>query len=64
MYLTTQMGLVAVRGYQGPGESIDDYHVAACLKHFLGYSATLSGKDRTPAYLAERDWRDLYLPPF
>ncbi|MDA0686012.1 MAG: glycoside hydrolase family 3 C-terminal domain-containing protein [Bacteroidetes bacterium] len=64
VYLTTQMGLAAVRGYQGPNESIDDYHVAACLKHFLGYSATLSGKDRTPAYLAERDWRDLYLPPF
>ncbi len=64
VYLTTQMGLAAVRGYQGSSESIDDYHVAACLKHFLGYSATLSGKDRTPAYLAERDWRDLYLPPF
>jgi beta-glucosidase len=64
VYLTTQMGLAAVRGYQGPKESIDDYHVAACLKHFLGYSASLSGKDRTPAYLAERDWRDLYLPPF
>ncbi len=63
-YLASQMGLAAVRGYQGPSESIDEYHVAACLKHFLGYSATLSGKDRTPAYLAERDWRDLYLPPF
>ena len=64
VHLCTQMGLAAVKGYQGASEQIDDLHVAACLKHFLGYSASLSGKDRTPAYLAERDWRDLYLPPF
>ena len=27
--------------------------VAACMKHFTGYQATISGKDRTPAYIPD-----------
>ena len=38
--------------------------VAASGKHFLGYSAPLSGKDRTTAYLPTRQLRELYLPTF
>ncbi len=39
-------------------------HVAACMKHYLGYSVPQSGHDRTPAELSERTVRELYLPPF
>lgn len=37
---------------------------ASCLKHFLGYGYTLSGKDRTPAWIPERQLREYFLPPF
>ncbi|SFB82705.1 beta-glucosidase [Flexibacter flexilis DSM 6793] len=66
-YLGTALGLEAVKGYQGQlgqnGE-IDAKHVAACLKHFLAYSAPASGKDRTPAYMSEQMLREYHLPAF
>jgi beta-glucosidase len=39
-------------------------HVAATLKHYLGYSASRTGHDRTPAELSVRGVRENYLPPF
>jgi beta-glucosidase len=38
--------------------------VAASAKHFLGYSMPLSGKDRTTAWIPERELRELFLPSF
>ena len=38
--------------------------VAATGKHFLGYSMPLSGRDRTAAWIPERQLRELFLPPF
>ncbi|PHX92481.1 MAG: beta-glucosidase [Flavobacteriales bacterium] len=43
---------------------IDPYHVSACMKHFLGYSYPLSGKDRTPAWISDRELREYFLPTF
>ncbi len=64
-YLTTVMGVAMVRGYQGPNNDVTDpTRVAACLKHFYAYSIPFSGKDRTPAHLAEQELRDKHLPPF
>lgn len=63
VYLAKRMGSAAIAGYQGQGE-IDAYHVAACMKHFLGYSASWTGKDRTPSYIPERQLREYYLPTF
>jgi beta-glucosidase len=39
-------------------------YVAATGKHFLGYSLPYNGKDRTTAWLPERQLRELALPPF
>ncbi|MDQ2664745.1 MAG: glycoside hydrolase family 3 C-terminal domain-containing protein [Gemmatimonadota bacterium] len=39
-------------------------YVAATGKHFIGYSMPLSGRDRTSAWLPERQLRELFLPPF
>ena len=62
-YLVSEMGKAVVNGYQGENlASIN--HVAACLKHFLGYSAANSGKDRTPAELSELALREYHLPAF
>ena len=41
-----------------------DVYVAATGKHFLGYSMPLSGKDRTAAWIPERQLRELFLPSF
>ncbi len=61
-YLASVMGAAIVGGYQG--ESIGQYHVAACMKHFVGYSASYSGRDRTPAWIPEKYMKELYLPSF
>ena len=42
----------------------ENTNVAACMKHYLGYSVPRSGHDRTPAELSERTVREWYLPPF
>ncbi|MFM7005786.1 MAG: beta-glucosidase [Flavobacteriales bacterium] len=62
--LGTQMGAALVRGYQGSSKEVDEFHVAACLKHFVGYSASFSGRDRTPAFIPEKYMQELYLPAF
>lgn len=62
VYLTSSMVGAAVNGYQK--QEISKKRVAACAKHFIAQSAPYSGKDRTPIYLAERQIRELYLPPF
>lgn len=62
-YLISQMGSAIIDGYQG-GTTPDEYHVAACMKHFVGYSGTNSGRDRTPAWIPEKYMKELYLPSF
>ena len=62
--LGTQMGVALVEGYQGKGAKIDDFHAAACLKHFVGYSASFTGRDRTPAFIPEKYMQELYFPAF
>lgn len=57
--LVGDMGEAMVRGFQE-----GDVKVAATLKHYLGYSTPWSGKDRTPAYIPERQLREIFLPPF
>lgn len=62
-YLATQMGDAIVKGYQGDNIASPD-KVAACLKHYMGYSFPTSGKDRTPVLMPERLLREYYLVPF
>lgn len=62
-YLVTKMGEATIAGFQGKDIS-DKYHVAACLKHYMGYSMPLSGHDRTPAWIPERELREYFLPQF
>lgn len=62
-YLATELGYVMTKGFQGDDLS-DTLHVAACMKHYMGYSNPRTGKDRTPAWIPERELRQYYLPPF
>lgn len=61
--LAKAMAKAAILGLQGNDVS-SPYKVAACMKHFLGYSASLSGKDRTPAWISDRELREYFLPTF
>lgn len=55
----------AVKGYQGNNPNSIPYSgVAACLKHYMGYGAPVSGKDRTPTSISEREMREKYFEPF
>ncbi len=63
VYLAKKMTASAIKGYQGNDVSSKN-KVAACMKHFLGYSFSLSGKDRTPAWIPERELRQYFLPTF
>ncbi|CAN5254825.1 glycoside hydrolase family 3 N-terminal domain-containing protein [soil metagenome] len=62
-YLIKTMGASIIKGYQG-NDVGDKYHVAACMKHYLGYGFPLNGKDRTPAWIPDRYMREYFLPPF
>jgi beta-glucosidase len=62
-YLAKVMGAAFVRGLEGTDVSSPD-HVAASLKHYMGYSLPLSGRDRTPAWIPENYLREYVLPTF
>lgn len=54
-----------VKAYQGEDPNhIDKYHVATSVKHYFGYGAPFTGKDRTPAYLSPQMLREKYFAPF
>ena len=65
VYLTSQLGVQMIKGYEGDQNDIaNKYKVASCLKHFLGYTTTVSGKDRTPSVISDIDLRECHIPPF
>ena len=64
-YLASVMGATCVKGYQGDDPNhIGRNEVAACLKHYMGYGAPFSGKDRTPSYISVQDLREKHFAPF
>jgi beta-glucosidase len=64
-YTASIMGISYIKGQEGADNDVShNKKVASCMKHYLGYSAPLSGKDRTPAWIPDRVLRELFLPPF
>ncbi|MEZ5671460.1 MAG: glycoside hydrolase family 3 N-terminal domain-containing protein [Thiotrichaceae bacterium] len=62
-YLVKELGKAMLKGYQGDNVA-DKYKIAATLKHFIGYTAPLSGIDRSSAWIPEHYLREYFLPPF
>ena len=60
-YLASVMGAATVRGYQGNDSIV---RMAACVKHFAGYSASEGGRDYNSTWIPEVQLRETYLPPF
>ncbi|MEO0895113.1 MAG: glycoside hydrolase family 3 N-terminal domain-containing protein [Bacteroidota bacterium] len=63
VFLASRMGEAFVQGFEGD-DLKDETQVASCMKHFLGYSTTLRGKDRTQAWIPERQLREYFVPTF
>ena len=62
-YLASVMGASFVRGLEGQNIA-DERHVASSLKHYMGYSLPLTGRDRTPALIPESYLREYVMPSF
>src|SRR3954453_21509115 len=63
-YLVTQMGLAAIRGFQGPALPLAADKVYVTLKHLTGHGQPENGTNVGPANLGERELRTDFFPPF
>ena len=63
VFIGKTMGAAVVKAYEEDGLK-NPTAVASCMKHYIGYSASRTGKDRTPIYLPEIELREYYLPQF
>jgi beta-glucosidase len=62
-YLTGQMGLACVRGFQGDSLA-GDHSVIAEPKHFAGHGSPESGTNTSPVHIGERELRTVMLKSF
>lgn len=62
-YLNSLYAAAMVRGYQGE-DLRKAGSVAACVKHFAGYSAPDAGRDYNTVELSEHTLRQFYLPAY
>lgn len=61
----SRMGVALTRGLQGLDPNhVGPENVAACLKHYLAYGATISGQDRTPSMVSRRELKEKFFAPF
>ena len=64
-YVNAEMGKASVIGFQGEDPNhIGPNHVAACMKHYMGYGVPISGKDRTPSSISRSDMREKHFAPY
>lgn len=59
------MGAEQIIGFQGEDpNNVGSKTVATSVKHYLGYGAPRTGKDRTPAYISPADLREKFFEPY
>lgn len=63
-YLVSQLGVAAVRGFQGDSLPLESGRVLATLKHMTGHGQPQSGTNVGPANISERVLREIFFPPF
>jgi beta-glucosidase len=63
-YLNTQLGIAAVKGFQGDATFKDKKRVIATLKHFAAHGQPESGQNCAPVNVSERVLRETFLHPF
>ena len=60
-YLNSRIAVARVQGFQG---NLDEFHLAACAKHFAGYSFAESGRDYNTVDISDNTLHNIVLPPF
>ncbi|MBB4098830.1 glycoside hydrolase family 3 N-terminal domain-containing protein [Sphingomonas kyeonggiensis] len=63
-YLVSEMGLAAIRGFQGTTLPLARDKVFVTLKHMTGHGQPENGTNIGPASLGERTLREDFFPPF
>ena len=63
-YLTSQIGISAILGFQGKEQAINKEHIAATLKHFAAHGQPENGTNTAPANYSERILREVHFFPF
>ncbi|MBR9911997.1 MAG: beta-glucosidase BglX [Gammaproteobacteria bacterium] len=62
-YLGALVAAARVKGFQ-EGNEDPNQNLLATVKHFAGYGASLAGRDYNIRDIAERELREIHLPPF
>jgi beta-glucosidase len=63
-FLVSELGVAAVRGFQGRSLPLANDRVFATLKHMTGHGQPESGTNVGPANISERILREVFFPPF
>ncbi|MFO7668823.1 MAG: glycoside hydrolase family 3 N-terminal domain-containing protein [Bacteroidales bacterium] len=63
-YLVTEMGIAAIRGFQGDGSFQGKEHIIGTLKHFAAHGQPEGGTNTAPANYSERVLREVHFRPF
>jgi beta-glucosidase len=63
-HLCAEIGLAAIRGFQGPTLPLPKDKVFVTLKHMTGHGQPENGTNVGPAQIAERTLRENFFPPF
>lgn len=62
-FLNAQFGIAAIKGFQGEDVSQPD-KLISCLKHYVGYGASMGGRDYQYTEISKRTLHEIYLPSF
>lgn len=60
-YLNSVIAVARVQGFQG---DLGEFSLAACVKHFAGYSFAESGRDYNTVEISDNTLHNVILPPF
>lgn len=62
-YVNSVFGVASIQGYQGNNLS-DQFSIAACLKHYIGYGLSEGGRDYTYTNISDQSLWETYMPPY
>ncbi|GAB2816326.1 glycoside hydrolase family 3 protein [Ferruginibacter profundus] len=62
-YVNAAFAVASVKGYQGKKLS-DSFSIAACLKHYIGYSLSEGGRDYHYADVSAQTLWETFMPPY
>ncbi|MFL9843744.1 beta-glucosidase BglX [Flavobacterium rhizosphaerae] len=60
-YFNSRVAEARVKGFQG---NLDEFHLAACVKHFAGYAFAEAGRDYNTVDISDNTLHNIILPPF